>query len=167
MAAAALTVLPAKADSFNVSFNGGPLGYSGSATFVGSETSLGVWDISSVLAGGSVTDSGPGGFGTSAIVGLSPYAGSDNMLYYLNGGQYFDDSGLSFALANGVDINLFDFVAGSTVFESAVESNPNGDIPEFVTESVAAVTPEPSSLILLGTAAVLGAGDLFRRRRLA
>jgi hypothetical protein len=161
VAAAALSVQSAKADTFSISFDGGSLGYSGSGIFVGSETSPGVFDLTSVL-GGSVTDPG---FGTSSIVSLSDYAGSDNTLTYPNGGQYFDLNGLAFTLANGVSINLFDYVAGSELFEGALESNPNGDISEFVTESVGPV-PEPSTFVLVGTS-ILGAAGLFRRRFLA
>jgi hypothetical protein len=163
MVAAALTVPSAKADVFSISFDGGSLGYSGTGLFVGSETTPGVFDLTSVLSG-SVTDPG---FGTSAIVGLSDYAGGDNVLYYPNGGQYFDGNGLSFTLANGVDINLWDDVEGPLVFQNALQSNPNGDIPEFVTESVmpsVAPVPEPSSLTLLGVPAVLGIAGFVRRR---
>lgn len=162
--AAALTVQPAKADTFSISFDGGSLGYSGSGIFTGSETSPGVFNITSVLSG-SVTDPG---FGSSNIVSLSGYGGSDNVLSYPNGGQYFDDSGLAFTLANGVSINLYSDIEGSFIFNEALETNPDGDIPEFVTETVTPVapTPEPSTFVLVGTS-VLGAAGLFRRRFLA
>src|SRR5438067_2037621 len=120
--AVALAVSPAKADTFTVSFNGDPLGYSGSGNFVGTLTSLGVYQITSVLAGGSVTDPG---FGSSNIVALSTYSGADNLLLYPNGGNYFDANGLAFSLANGVKINLFNFTTGSTLFKAALESSAN------------------------------------------
>jgi hypothetical protein len=156
---ATLTALPAKADDFAISFNGGPLGYSGSGIFSGTETSAGIFDITSVLSG-NVTDPG---FGTSSIVSMSSYALSDNLLYFPGGGQYFDDSGLAFTLANGVSINLYEFIDGGTLFQAALQSNPAGDIPENATFNVA-TTPEPSSLILMMTAAALGLGAFYQRR---
>ena len=160
--AAALSVQSAKADEFTISFDGGSLGYSGSGVFVGTfNGSEGGYDISSVLSG-SVTDPG---FGTSDITGLSTYAGADQILFY-PGGPFFDLNGLSFALANGVDINLYDIVIGPGDFiDSALQSNPGGDIPEQATFSV--VTPEPNSFILFGTAALGLAGLVLRRRLVA
>lgn len=166
LATATLTAPYAKADVFAISFDGDALGYSGSGQFIGTLASPGVYDITGVRSGGTVTDPG---FGTSAIVGLSGYAGSDNLLYYPgspSSGQYFDDLGLSFALANGVDINLWDATVGSTLFENALESNASGDIPELVTETVTPI-PEPSSLILIGTSTILGIARFLRRRLLS
>jgi hypothetical protein len=159
--AAALSVQSAKADDFTISFDGGPLGYSGAGVFVGTyNSSEGGYDISSVLSG-SVTDPG---FGTSDITGLSTYAGADQILYH-PGGPFFDGNGLSFALANGVDINLYDIIVGpGDYIDSALQSNPGGDIPE---QATFAVSPEPSSFILFGTAALGLAGLLFRRRLVA
>jgi hypothetical protein len=167
--AAALTVQSAKADDFTISFDGGPLGYSGSGVFVGTETGPGVFDITGVLSG-SVTDPG---FGTSNIASVSAALGSDNTLFFPDPGTgFFDGDGLSFTLANGIDVNLFDFTAGSTIFASAVDDDPSGGVSEFVTDTVTPFTPppsavpEPGSIVFLGTSAVLGAADFFRRRRL-
>jgi hypothetical protein len=162
LASLAISWPSANATVFNISFNGGPLGYSGSGDFDAKEFAPAEYIVTGVYDG-SVTDPG---FGTSNIVAISSYAGADDALFYPNGGNYFDNNGLSFRLANGVNINLFNFVAGGTLFRSALESNPNGDIPEFVEETVYEVTPEPSSIILLGTSALAGTG-FFRRRRSA
>ena len=162
MAAAVLSVQSAKAEDFTISFDGGSLGYSGSGVFVGTyNSSEGGYDISSVLSG-SVTDPG---FGTSAIVGLSSYLGADQILFY-PGGPFFDSNGLSFALANSIDINLYDTFVDPYYLDSALQSNPDGDIPELATFS-AAPTPEPNSFILFGTAALGLAGLLLRRRLVA
>jgi PEP-CTERM motif len=169
MVAAALMVKPAKADDFTITFDGGPLGFSGSGVFVGTLSSPGVFDITGVLSG-SVTSPDfavPGS--SSNIVATSGYDGSDNLLLFPNGGVYFDLDGLSFTLANGVNINLFevDGLGGG-----AIESNPAGDIPEFATFTVTptaapSAVPEPSSFVLMGTSVVAAAGALRRRRRLA
>jgi hypothetical protein len=165
LATAALAVPSAKADDFTISFDGGSLGYSGSGIFTGTNLGGGVYDLTGVLSG-SVTDPG---FGTSSIVSTSFAYGSDNNLFFPDPGTgYFDENGLSFTLANGVNVNLFDEIVGGTLFLDALESNPAGDVSEFVTETVTpytpvAATPEPSSLTLLGSSALLGIGYLRRR----
>jgi hypothetical protein len=159
--AAALSVQSAKADEFSISFDGGSLGYSGAGVFVGTyNSSESGYDITSVLYG-LVSDPG---FGTSSIVSLSTYAGADQILYF-PGGPSFDGNGLSFELANGVDINLYDTFVDPYYFDSALQSNPGGDIAEPAGFTVTE-TPEPSSFILFGTAA-LGLAGLLRRRLVA
>ncbi len=154
-AVAGLMVPAAGASTFDISFNGGPLGYSGSGVFTARTTTGALYTVNGVVSG-SVTDPN---FGTSSILGLSTFAGADELLSFPSP-TFFDDSGLSFTLANGVSINLF----FDGFNEAALQSNVAGDIPELVTDSVKAVTPEPSSLVLLGTAAMLGVADLRRRR---
>jgi hypothetical protein len=158
---AAMAAPAAKADDFQISFDGGSLGYSGLGVFTGNwDATADGYDITSVISGFVVDP----GFGFSDITGLSTYAGPDQVLYFPSA-PYFDSNGLSFALANGVDINLYDTIAGPFYFDSALQSNPNGDIPEDATFSVldTSITPEPSSFVLLGSAMLLGAALLMRR----
>jgi len=157
--AVALSAQSAKADTFYVSFDADRIGFSGSGLFVGTyDSSLGGYDITSVLSG-SVND--PYGFGKSDIVGLSNYDGADQVLYY-PGGPYFDSNGLSFTLANGYNINLYDTFHGPYYIDSAVEGTPNSDFAEPANFAVSP-TPEPSSFLLFGTGA-LGLVGLLRRR---
>jgi hypothetical protein len=167
IAAAALTIQTAKADNFTISFNDGQLGASGSVNVVATDMGSGVFDVTGVLAGGSVTIPF---VGTSDPVAVSDFAGSDNILTFPNGGVFFDDNGFSFALADGVNLNLFVDGDGNEAIFS--DTSGNGGFAEAVlTETVTPFSPppssvpEPSSLVLLGTSAVLCAADLFRRRR--
>jgi hypothetical protein len=93
----------AKADDFTITFNDGQLGASGSVNVVATKVSSGVFDITGILAGGSVTIPF---VGTADAVAVSDFAGSDNILLSPKGSVCFDDNGFSFALADGVDINL-------------------------------------------------------------
>jgi PEP-CTERM motif len=163
LVAAALTVQSAKADDFTISFTGA---VTGSGVFVGTETSPGVYDITGVLSG-SVTDPV---LGASNIVSTSDYFGSDNTLFFPDPGTGFlDINGLSFVLANGVDLNLFqsvDAVDGTTVLSGGVENDALIEIDTLTVSPFTPPVPEPSSIVFLGTAALLGAADFLRRRRL-
>jgi hypothetical protein len=170
LAASVFCVGSARADEFTISFTSiSGLGFFGSATVDANSLGGDVFQITGVEAGGSVTD-GAGGFGTSAITDINGAFGSDNELFFPGGAQgFFDGNGLTFGLANGVNVNLFAADNGNGTFSpAAIESNPNGDIPEFVSEAVTPVqstspVPEPGSLALLGTS-VFGAAGMLRKR---
>lgn len=161
-AVAALMAKTAKADTFQISFDAGSLGLSGSGLFTGTMSSAGVYSITGILSGSASDPS----FGTSTISAISGAYGADNLLLFPNGGAYFDENGMSFTLANGVTINLFDAVSGMPSLLGYIESNAGGDIfggiNITVTPSVAP-TPEPGTLVLVGSGALMAAGA-FRRR---
>lgn len=89
-----------------------------------------------------------------AISGLSPYASSDNTLFYPSTGlgHYVDYAGISFTTVGGPAFNIFfDPVAGKYGVGDSV--NYSGNIPTnsstIVNFSVSQV-PEPTSIALFG-----------------
>ena len=164
----------ARADEFAISFTSvSGLGFFGSATVDANPLGGGVFQITGVEPGGSITD-GLGGFGTSAITGINGDFFADNELFFPANPTtgFFDNDGATFVLANGFEVNLFAADNGNGTFSpAALEGNANGSVAELVNETVTPVTstpavPEPGSLTLLGTS-VLGAAGMLRKRLFA
>lgn len=169
LAAVVVFVKPARADDFIISFTStSGLGYSGSGVFDATSMGDGEYQINSVISG-SATDITGAAPGTYSIVGVNSDLGADNLLFYPADPSmgFFDGNGLTFALADGTDINLYALQnIDGTYSPVSVEVPAIGSgFPEYVNESVA-FTPEPGSLVLLGTS-VLGAAGMLRRRLMA
>ena len=181
----------AKADTYNFTIDGGGLTSSGTFTVANSAVN-GAQQITGIT--GSVNNQAiTGDSGDIAITGLAPITSTpystitfdtgldngmpssfdftyDNLLFP-DASEPFDGYGLGFEAADGVYYNIaFDTLTNGLVYE-AFNTNLSFDQRTFDPPSVSvtltdinAVTPEPSSLLLLGTG--LLAGTMFWRRRL-
>lgn len=143
----------AHADTFDFSFSG--ILFSGLGTFTATEEgATDVYDVTGVT--GTIRD-WAGSSNISSLIGLNNFNGNDNKLIFpgvaapsLSPTEFFDGKGVSFALADGDDINLND----SWRSEFAVIGAPKGlSLPEASTIGIAknSPVPEPSSLALFGT----------------
>jgi hypothetical protein len=165
----------ARADSFNFTFSDG--GVSGSGVLTGVSEAPGVW----LLTGGS------GSFNdgvSSGVITLQPNPnypsssldtynafGYDNQLMLWNGpNQYLDANGLFFTFG-ALDLNIYQSGGGpgnDGWYTSDSDFNTNGDqngsfaITSYSIDSGA--TPEPGSILLLGTGIFALAGLALRRR---
>lgn len=163
-AAAVLSAsLSARADTFDFSFGKASSAFSGSGTLTGSLISTDEYLITAVTGttqtGNSVEHTisieQPGTFPTDANGGYTPP--NDNDLFLIGGKYTFDAGGLSYLLDNGAQVNL---AIGS--FE-LLKRKGGATVIETRPISITAVTPEPSSLVLLGTG-VLGILGVTKRR---
>ncbi len=137
--------LAAHADSFHLTFSGS--GENGSVLLTAKGTAT---------SGEFLITSATGSIDSTSITLLTPgtypsVGPNDNLLFFpaIPSQASFDTDGVSFLLADGTDYNLYQQAGQYFATMGAMRSV--SDITSVVVTSASAVTPEPSSFLLLGT----------------
>ncbi len=142
----------AHADTFDFSAMGASGSFSGSGVLT-----------ASAHAGGGFLISGITGTGVTGLIAPNDFHGNDNLLFPL-ATPNLDEHGFSFTDINGpdhYDVNIFHNSDGYFAYLKD-EDNLTQTVPVTFTLASAA-TPEPSTLVLLGTG-ILGLAGVARRK---
>ena len=174
----ALTALPptsALADTLTFDFSFTSNGINGSGSFTATSDGTNTFLINTDGFSGttSTTKNGAAMKITSLLAPGSTFGTdngiNDNLLTFSASSDSYalDANGMSYELANGALVNLFDVAqagaAGEGVLLERVGGNTVDQVADITITEVASPVPEPGSLALLGTG-VLGLAGVVRRK---
>jgi hypothetical protein len=173
-----ITGIAAHADDvYNYAYTGSGVAGSGQVSLIGTDSD-GVFQVTAI--GGEVN-----GINITGLLPVNSYKDNDNLFYFSD--TYLDANGVSFSLASGANVNIFyengdwffqgdsNFVLDGGGIQPEVAprfahfgvNDIGGDttvaLDSFTFSPAVAQTPEPSSLVLLGTG-VLGVAGMAQRR---
>lgn len=147
--------LAAHADTFSFTLDGGTSGFSGTGTLTGNASG----------SSGGYLIAGISGTGVTGLIGPGGYNENDNLLFP-TATQLFDLSGLSFTDQNATGVYRVNLYSSGTMYYAFVTDSTNfsSTVPvQFSLGATPTVTPEPSSIALLGTG-MLGVAGVVRKR---
>ncbi|CAN5671597.1 hypothetical protein BH10ACI4_BH10ACI4_25480 [soil metagenome] len=158
LALSGMLLLPAvaQADTFNFSSVGSGGGFSGSGVLTATDNGNGSFSITGIT-----------GTGVTGLIGVNDFFGNDNLLFP-NASRLVDVNGFAFTAALGGDlfsVNIFSTLTGYEAVTMDSDGNFDDTPVTFTVSKGTALTPEPASLVMMGSGLMAMAAAGYRKAR--